>query len=103
MATVEFTAIPAQVPATSIRGLAAATSTAEQALGKNAIFMINADEDITIRFGVPGFAAAANNTDYRIPAGTVQRWDVGTHYTSFKCFNLGGTAANIYIHFIARS
>jgi len=102
MATLDFIPVPAQTPSTKISALAPSTSTVEQALGAYQIFQINADQDITIRFGVPGFSASAAATDYRIPAGVPITFDVGKQYTSFKCFNLGGAAANIYILFISK-
>jgi len=102
MAVLDSILIPAQTPSTAIQGLASATSTVEQALGWNTIFSINADQDITIRFGVPGFATAASNTDFRIPANSTFTFDVGKTYTSFKCYNQSATPANIYIMFMSK-
>jgi hypothetical protein len=102
MATFNFIPIPAQSPATVITGLATATSSVEQALGTNTIFAINSNEDITIRFGPKGFGTAAGVGDFRIPAGSIMTWDTGNQYTSFKCYNLGSVACNIYIMFISK-
>lgn len=85
-----------------ISALASGASTVEQALGTNVIFAINADQDITIRFGLPGFATAAGTGDYRIPANSQNVYDVGNHYTSFKCYNLSATPTNIYIQFLSK-
>lgn len=102
MATFSSILIPAQVPSTKIAGLATTTSSVEQALGANVIFAINADQDITIKFGLPGLAAATAN-DFRVPANSTMVFDVGSHYTSFRCFNLSGTTtANIYIQFLSK-
>lgn len=102
MATVDFVSIPAQVPSTVISALAAGASTIEQALGSNVIFLVNADQDITVRFGYPGFGTSAGTSDYRIPANTPQRFDTGRNYTSLKFYNLGQLPANIYIMFISK-
>ena len=97
MATFDAILIPAETTGTKIAGLAATTSSAEQALGFNEIFAINADQDITIRFGPPSFSASAAATDFRIPQNSTMVFDVGRQYTSFKVFNLSGsTAANVY-------
>jgi len=102
MAMLDAILLPAQSPATTIQNLGSGVSTIEQALGANTLFSINADQDITIRFGVPGFSAAASATDFRIPANSTFTYDVGRNYTSFKCFNLAATPVNIYIMFMSK-
>lgn len=97
MATFSAILVPAQTAATVISGQSAGSSSAEQALGYNQIFAINATQDITIRFGLPGFSSAAGTADFRIPAGSTMVFDTGTAYTSFKVYNLGTSACNIYI------
>lgn len=101
MAVLNFTAVPGQVPGTMISALAASTSTAEQAFGKNTIFTINSDKDVTIKFGKPGLSDASAS-DYRIPANVPLVWDVGNSYTSFKLFNLSVNPANIYIMILSK-
>ena len=102
MAVFDAILIPAQQPSTVISGLAATTSSVEQALGANVIFSINATQDITIRFGQPGFSASAGASDFRIPSGSTFTFDVGRNLTSFKVYNLGASAANIYILFLSK-
>lgn len=94
--------IPAQTSAVVISGLTAGSSSAEQALGYNQIFGINATQDITIRFGQPGFSASAGTADFRIPAGSTMVFDTGKGYTSFKVYNLGASACNVYYIFLSK-
>src|SRR5258708_3271997 len=102
MATNTFVSIPAQVAATKVAALATTTSSAEIALGTNVIFEINADQDITIAWGAAGLGAATA-TNFRIPANTMQRYDMGI-FNSIRVFNLSSTtAANVYIQQITKS
>jgi hypothetical protein len=102
MATFDSILTPAQTTATVISGLTSGASTVEQTLGWNTIFAINATQDITIKFGPPGFSALASAADFRIPANSTMVWDNGTQYTSFKCFNLSGSVCNVYIMFLSK-
>lgn len=71
--------------------LTAGSSTSEIVLGTNAVFVINADQDIAIKFGNSGMAAAAA-TDYRIPANQQTTLDTGTAYSSIRVWNLAASA-----------
>jgi hypothetical protein len=102
MATFDAILIPAQKAPIKIAGLAASTSTVEQAFGVNEIIAINSDQDITIRFGQPGLAAS-DATFFRIPANTTPVFDLGRAWPSIRLFNLSTTtAANIYIQAMAK-
>lgn len=103
MATVSAILIPAQKQAVKIAALAASTSSAEQDLGFNEIFAINADQDITIRFGQTGAVTNASATDFRIPANVIAVYDIGRGWPAFKVFNLSAsTAVNVYYQFLAK-
>jgi hypothetical protein len=102
MAVLQFIPIPAQAQASTITGLASGASTVEQAAGNNNIFVINSNQDICIRFGPPGIVSAATATDFRIPAGVPMTWDVGNQWSSFRCYNLGQSNANVYIRYISK-
>lgn len=65
-------------------------------------FAINADQDITIKFGTAGMAAAAA-TDFRIPANQTYVYDLGRNFDRVRVFNLSSTtAANIFIQPLSR-
>lgn len=84
-------------PPLKIASLAASTASAEQILGSNVQFAINADQDITIVYGTSGMSAptAAN---FRIPGGQIVTLDMGRNSDRIRVFNLSGTtAANVYI------
>jgi hypothetical protein len=93
-------------PATEVAirpaALATGQSTAEIALGPNRIFAINADQDITIKFGNAGMTAAAG-TEYRIPANQQTTFDTGANVNSIRLWNLAATNANIYIILLSRN
>lgn len=105
MARLSAILIPAGDTDIKIAALATTTASTIQTLGKNRIFVINADQDITIQFGNaagPSFTPTAAN--YRIPANQQTTFDLGSSFDSLKVFNLSGsTAANIYIKFLALS
>jgi len=82
--------------------LATGTSTAEIALGPERIFAINADQDITIKFGNAGMAAATG-VEYRIPANQQTTFDIGKNLNSIRLWNLAATNANIYIILLSRN
>jgi hypothetical protein len=88
--------VPAGDAVIKIAALAATTSSAQQSLGTNRIFAINADQDITIRFGNTGMAAA-DNTFYRIPANQQTTLDTSDQFSFIRVFNLGASAANVWI------
>lgn len=97
MAVFSSVFIPGSDAVIKVAGLATTTSSAEQTLGKHKLFAINATQDITIKFGVTGLAAAAA-TDFRIPANTNVVFDTGSQITSIRVFNLSGTtAADVYV------
>lgn len=81
----------------------ASASSAKQTLGGTKfLFAINADQDITIKFGYDAAGVTAATTDFRIPAGVVATWDTG-QYDSFAVFNQGASSANVYIQPLSRS
>ena len=79
----------------------AGTSTSEITLGNDAIFAINADQDVMIRFGNPGMGAATA-TNYRIPANQQTVFYTSTANTSIRVFNNGSSTANIFIQKLSR-
>lgn len=85
---------PAGDAVLKVAGLATVTSSAEQAIGAHRIFSVVADQDITIRFGRTG-VAAADATFYYIPAKQQTTFDMGTN-TVVRVFNLAASAANIW-------
>jgi hypothetical protein len=102
LAVFDAVLVPAQEAPLKVAALAASTSSAEQSLGKNTIFAINATKDITIKFGVTGMGAAAA-TDFRIPTNATMTFDTGEAYTHIRVFNLDGAAtADIYITKLSR-
>jgi len=93
---------PAAAPAIKIAALAAVTSSAEQSLGSNRIFAINATQDITIKFGVTGMGAATA-ADFRVPASQTQVYDTGFEFTHIRVFNLhASSTADVYIQFLSK-
>ena|ERR1017187_4739468 len=94
--------IPASDVSLNIAALAAVTASAIQTIGKNRIFVINADQDISIKFGMAGTLTAATAASYRIPANQQVTLDTGPALDSFYVFNLNGTtAANVYIQLLS--
>jgi hypothetical protein len=89
--------VPAGDAVQKVSALAATTSSAALVLGTNRIFAINADQDITIRFGNAGLAAA-DATFYRIPANQQTTLDLSDQFTQIRVFNLSSsTAANVWV------
>ena len=85
-----------------LAALATSTSSAAQVLGTNCAFAINADQDITIRMGNAGMAAA-DATFYRIPANQQTVLYLSDAFSQIRVFNLSGTtAANVYIQKLSR-
>lgn len=74
------------------------SASAIQTIGKNRIFAINADQDITIRFmNAAGPSLTADSADYRIPANQQTTLDTGQAFDSFEVYNLSAsTTANVY-------
>lgn len=77
-------------------------------LAKNRVFAFNADQDVTIAFGLStGNHPTATVASYRIPANQQSVFDMGPMYDQISVFNLGtqngtggatgATAANIYV------
>ena len=84
-----------------LASLGTSTSSTEQKIGANRIFVINADQDITIRFGATGMGAA-DATYYRIPANQQTTFDMGPAFSYIRAFNLSAsTAANVYIKILS--
>lgn len=98
MAVFDAVFTPSQRRAIKIPNLATTSASTEQAFGNGEIIAINADQDITIRFGPPGGVGAPDDTDFRLPQNTQSTFDMGNGWTSFKVFNRSTTtAANIWI------
>lgn len=67
-------------------------SSAEITINAYQLFAFTASDDISIKFGNAGMAAA-DATSFRIPGGTVAIYQVPKQFTRFRLFN--GTAATI--------
>lgn len=95
--------IPAGDADIKISSLAAVTASSIQTIGKNRIFVVNADQDITIQFGnVAGPAFTPSAANYRIPANQQTTFDMGQAFDSLKVFNLSGTtAANVFLKILS--
>lgn len=98
-----FTSIFPPAGAATHLSVNATSSSAKQTLGgKRFLFAINADQDITIKFGYDAAGVTAAATDFRIPAGVVATWDTG-QFDSFAVYNLSASTANVYIQPLSRS
>ena len=96
MATLDAILVPAKERGTKVAALAAVTSTAEILIGHNVLLAVNADQDITVRFGPTGMAAA-DTTDFRIPQNVTIVFDMGRGVDYIRLFNnAAATAANIW-------
>lgn len=80
-----------------VAALVASTASAVITLGKYRIFVINADQDITISFGLSSNITTPTVAFYRIPANQQTTFDLGPSADSIQVFNLATTAANIFI------
>jgi len=69
-----------------------------QTIGKNRIFVINADQDITIAFGSStAKTAVASANSYRIPQNQQFTVDTGQEFDQFSVFNKSAsTTASVY-------
>lgn len=81
---------------TKFAGQAAGASSAEVALGSNVSFVVWGTQQINVKFGPTGLAAAAA-TDFGIPANTLVTFDTGEEFRSIRIFNNGSTTADIYV------
>ena len=96
MATFDAILVPASLRGSKEAALAASTSSTEIAVGHNVMLAINADQDVTVRFGPVGLGAA-DATDFRIPQNSTMVFDLGRDKESVRFFNLSSTtAANIW-------
>ncbi len=96
MATIDAILVPATNRGTKVAALAASTSTAETLIGHNVLLAVNADQDITIRFGPTGMGAA-DDADFRIPQNSCMVFDMGRDKDYIRFFNNSSTtAANIW-------
>lgn len=103
MAVFSAILVPSNDAPIKVAALAASTSSAELVMSNNRIFAINADQDITIRFGTSGMAAA-DATFYRIPANQQTTFDLGGAFDRIRVFNqAAATAANVYIELLSRT
>ena len=101
MALMDAILAPGKERGTKIAALGIGASSTEQSLGKHAIFSINSDVDITIRFGIAGMSAA-DTTDFRIPANTSPVWYLGDAFTHIRVFNQDAGTANVYFLTLSR-
>lgn len=69
----------------------AAAASAEIAFGENEIFAIVGDGAFTLRFGLPGAVGTPDATDWYVPAGATETFDIGRSWTSFKIYNPSAT------------
>lgn len=81
--------------------LATVTSTAEIVLGNNRVFAITSSDDIRIKFGNSGMAAAAAG-DFPVWASSYARYDTGSHQDRIRLFNPTGATITYWIQFLAR-
>jgi hypothetical protein len=80
-----------------ISALAATTASSLQTIGRNRIFVINADQDICILFCISsGSQPIATTSSYRIPANQQTTLDTGQAFDSFTVFNNSTTPVNVY-------
>jgi hypothetical protein len=80
-----------------ISALAASSASGLQTVGRNRIFVINADQDICIVFCISsGSGLTATTNSYRIPANQQTTLDTGQAFDSFSVFNNSATPCNIY-------
>lgn len=91
-----------QSPCIKVAALAASTSSSAQSIGARQVFAINATQDITIRFGTSGMSTAAA-TNFRIPANQTATFEMSDAFTHIRVFNLGASAADIYIQTLSRA
>lgn len=103
MATISAVFHPAEDPPIKIAALAASTASVEQNVGNQRLLAINADQDITILFGVFGTTGTPTAANFRVPANQTVTFDSGTK-SGLKVFNLSSTTAvNVYIAFLNKN
>lgn len=73
------------------------TSAGGIAIAKRRIFSINANQDISIKFGLAGVTATASN--FRIPSGSTFTFDMGDANDHIDLFNNSGSTATYWITF----
>src|SRR5690348_9205657 len=79
----------------------ATSAGAVHTIGSNRLFALNATQDITIAFGLStGKVASATSTSWRIPAGVSVQFDLGDAFDQFQVYNLGASAATVYVIFL---
>lgn len=81
--------------------IGAGVSSAEIDIGNNRIFILNADQDVMIKFGQTGMGAAAA-TDFRIIANTYAPFDMGNNVRFIRLFNNGASTANWFIQYLSK-
>lgn len=100
MATYESVFIPEAKDVTAT--LATVTATAEILIGINNIFAIQATDDMHIKFGTTGMAAASAS-NWKIPAGSIFKYDMGRAVDTIRLFNPTGATITYWIQFLSRS
>ena len=96
MATLQSIFMPAANRNTQIGSLAGTTASTFQTIGtsdSNTIFVITANQAITITFGVSASITTPDATDWPIWANSYSIFALPPGATGFKVFNTSGSAA----------
>lgn len=75
--------------------LAGTTASAAIVIGTSGLFAINADQNLSITFGLSGGVAASTpsgTVGFVIPSGAIFTFDLGANFDSFKIYNTSGTS-----------
>lgn len=83
-----------------------ASGHAEQTIGFNTLFAIQADQSVTLCFSnsaSTGGAVAATANDWPQALGAITQWDIGTQYDTLSVFNTGAATANVWILPLSRN
>lgn len=79
----------------------AGASSAEIPIGPNRVFAFICSGDCNVKFGATG-VTAATGSNFKLPAGTIARYDTGSHVQSFRIFNPTGVTITYWIQYLAR-
>ena len=96
-----FASVLHPVPENKNGTVGAGVSSAEISIGNNRIFVLNADQDVMIKFGLTGMSAATA-TDFRIMANTYVIFDMGTQVGFIRLFNNGASTANWFVQYLSK-
>jgi len=81
--------------------LATVTSTAEIVVGNNRTFVVHASDDVHIKVGTAGMAAASTS-NMRLDGGSYTTYDSGSHFDRIRLFNPTANTITYWIQFLAR-